>query len=50
MCSANGNFAFGLVEISFVWYCFATLPRAGMMHCTSTIIASTTPVAMASSC
>ena len=36
----------GEVDINLVWKQPAIVPRAGMMHCTSTTIASTAPVAI----
>jgi len=50
MCVAPGNLALGDVEMNFVWKQPASAPRAGMMHCMSTTMASTAPVATASSC
>ena len=49
MCVAPGILALGDVVMSFVWKRWASGPRACMMHCTSTTIASTAPVSMASS-
>ena len=50
MWVAPGNLALGEVEMNLVWKQPVSAPRAGKMHCTSTIIASTAPVMMASSC
>jgi len=41
---------FGEVVMILVWKLVASLTNACMMHCTSTTIASTAPVRMASSC
>ena len=49
ICSESPMHAFGLEEMSLVWKCAATSVRPWKMHCTSTTIASTAPVRIASS-